>query len=64
MNYALTETNGDQKIAPGYYLFIVPCPKGPVKGYHFLGPLMECDSVCNEHYSLQQIPNMFAEGAT
>ena len=46
------------------YLFIVPCPKGPVEGYHFWGPLTECDSVCNEHYSHQQIPNMFAEGAT
>ena len=25
---------------------------------------MECESVCNEHYSLRQIPNMFAEGAS
>ena len=37
MKYALTETNGDKKIAPGYYLFIVPCPKGPVKGVPLFG---------------------------
>ena len=34
-----------KKIAPGYYLFIEACPKGPVKGYHFWEPLMKCDSV-------------------
>ena len=43
---------------------IVPaiCPKGLVAGHHFLGPMTECDSVCNEQYSLRQIPNMFACG--
>ena len=67
MNYALTETNGGKKNSPIQATTCLLCHalyKGPVKGYHFGGPLTECVNVCNEHYSLQQIPNTFAEGAT
>ena len=43
------------KIAIGYYLFIVPCPKRTIIGTP--------DRVCNEHCSLQQIPNLFGDEA-